>query len=159
MAKNITTEADFNVRLKGYVKATKMAMSAARALSNFAISHFKDCGDLGPAQRFHDAMVRNYSRQPAFVKWLAAHAPIVMEKGKFLKDKSENAIDFDVEGAAKIAFWEFAPEQVIENYTIDDVLIALTATLKKFEGKKYRAADDDTVVQMEKYKQLLGVAA
>lgn len=145
----IKTETEFNTQLKGYVRATKTAMGKARALSEFAITHFDSCGDLGPAQRFHDSMVRNYSRQPAFVKWLAAHAPVILENKKFSKDKRDEAIEFDLDGAMKKPFWEFAPEQGITTYKISDIDLAILATLKKFGGKNYVAADDAAMLRLE----------
>lgn len=148
----IKTEAEFNTQLKGYVRATKTAMNKARALSEFALAHAQKCGDLGPAQRFYDSMVRNYSRQPAFVKWVCAHSPTLMDNKKFLKDKRDEAIEFDLEGAAKKPFWEFSPEQGITTYKISDLDLAILATIRKFEGRNYVAADDDTVVELEKYK-------
>ncbi len=148
----IKTENEFNTELKSYVRVTKTAMKKARALSEFAIAHFESCGDLGPAQRFYDAMVRNYSRQPAFVKWLVAHAPVILENKKFSKDKRDEAVDFDLIGAAKKPFWEFAPEQGITTYKIDDLDLAILATLKKFDGKNYVAADDAAMLRLEKLK-------
>ncbi len=146
----IKTEAEFNTQLKGYVRATKTAMNKARALSEFAIAHFEKCGDLGPAQRFYDSMVRNSARPPAFVKWLVAHAPVLLTDKKFAKDKRDEAIDFDLEGAAKKPFWEFSPEQGITTYKIDDLDLAILATLKKFSGKNYVAADDAAMLRLEK---------
>lgn len=153
MAKlTIKTETEFNVQLKGYVRATATAMNKARALSEFALLHFQKCGDLGPAQRFYDAMIKNYSRQPAFVKWLAAHAPAMLVDKKFAKDKRDEAVDFDLAGAAKKPFWEFVPEAVLTSYSIEDLDLAILATLKKFDGKNYAAKDDKAVLRLEKLK-------
>jgi hypothetical protein len=152
----IETNEDFNKQLKGYVNATKLAMNKARALSNYCIEHYHAHGDLGPSQRFHDAMVRNYSRQPAFIKWLADHAPIMMEKGQFIKDKSDNANEFNVAEALKIAFWEYAPEQSVIDFGPDELIAALKATLKKFEGKKYRPIDKAAELELEKLKNIIG---
>ena len=148
----IKNEAEFNTHLKGYVRATKTAMNKARALSEFALAHFEKCGDLGPAQRFHDSMIRNYSRQPAFIKWMCAHAPVLLDNKKFLKDKRDEAIEFDLAGAAKKPFWEFSPELGITSYQIDDIDLAILATLKKFDGKNYVAADDAAMLRLEKLK-------
>jgi hypothetical protein len=97
-------------------------------------------------------MVKNYSKQPAFVKWLIAHSPTVLENKKFFKDKRDEAIDFDLVGAKRKPFWEFAPEAGITTYLMSDLDLAILATLKKFDGKNYVAGDDAAMLKLEKLK-------
>ena len=156
--KDLKTIDDFDARLKVYVRSTKTTMNAARSLAEFSILHFEKCGDLGPAQRFYDAMVKNYSRQPAFRVWIMAHAPVMQdETKKFKKDKSEDAKPFDVAEALKMPFWDFAPEMEPVNFSIEDITKAILATLKKFEGPKYHAENEGVVIELEAFKRRLGL--
>ena len=154
--KQIENIEQFETKLKGFVNAQKLSMKYALALSIFTIQHFEECGDLGPAQRLHDSMVKNYTRRPAYLKWLSSHAPVEMEKGKLKKDKGPDAVAFDLDGAMKKPFWEFAPEQQAVPYTLDDIKAAVLRTIKTFENeKKYVTNQDPAVVlEIEKFRNL-----
>ena len=143
MAKKVMT---FDTRLATFVKSTKTSMAAALDCSIMAIEHFKAHGDLTYAQRFLDAMPKNYIRRAAFLKWLVAHAPITMESGKLIKDKSETAIEFNIEGAKKQPFWEFAPEVDAVLVSFDDAMKKLHAALAFF--KKAKVKTDATTLSI-----------
>jgi hypothetical protein len=133
---------NFEKALKGFVKATASSMKYALACSQLALTHFQEHGDLTPAQRFLEAMPKNYVRRAAFLKWLAAHAPVTMENGKLLKDKSDKAIDFNLDGAFAKPFWEFAPDQEEVIFSKADVLAAFMATVKRFRKDKTKPATE-----------------
>jgi hypothetical protein len=145
----------FAQALKLFSEATANSMKYAQICAMMAIRHFADHGNLVYCQQFMDAMPKNYIRQVAFQKWLVAHAPVTMEKGKFLKDTSENAAELDLEGAEKEHFWDFAPDKEVLSFGPDDVMDALKAIVKKFENpKRFKAKDDlasAAVVSLKNY--------
>lgn len=122
-----------------FVRSTKASMDAARACAEHAIRHFEKHGDLSQAQRFLDGMKEhshNYVRRGAFVKWLAAHSPVTMEAGKFVKDKRETAMPFNLEAALKLPFWSFAPDNEELFVDNEDAFKRFLAACKFFQRDK-----------------------
>jgi hypothetical protein len=141
MSKIIENLEDFELKLKSFQRSTRANMLQALQLSQFTIQHFERHGDLGPVQRFYNAMTKNYHRRAAYKVWVMAHSPVKVEGDKFTKDKGEDARPFDVQGALKKPFWEFAPEKEDVYFVTEDVYTAVMKTIKKFQGEKYHAAD------------------
>ena len=110
----------FDQALNTFSRSIKTSMTAARECSNLAIEAFAEHGDLSLAQRFFDAMPNNYVRKTAFVEWMAHFSPVTFEKGKFTKDKSDDAIEFDVPHAMLSAFWEWKPDAALALLLKDD---------------------------------------
>lgn len=139
----MTTKIDFETALSRFVKATKQSMTYARQCAELAIQHYSQHGDLSQCQKFLDAMPKNYTRRVAFLQWLAAHAPVTIADGKLLKDRGENAIDFDLDGAMAKPFWDFAPEKPIVNFTAADLAEAVRKLIARYKNaEKMRPADD-----------------
>lgn len=132
----------FDETLAVFVSATAKSMEAALLCSHLAIQYFAEFGDLGQAQRFLDAMPKNYVRRAAFLKWLAAHAPVTMEKGKLIKDHSENAADWNVDVALIKPFWDFAPDKEDIQWGKDDLVSQLNKLIKRYSADRYVANDD-----------------
>lgn len=145
----------FAAALALFTTATADSMKYAEICAMMALRHFAEHGNLVYCQRFMDAMPKNYIRKVAFVKWLANFAPVTMEKDKLLKDTSEGAKEFDLDGAAKEKFWEFAPDTEAVAFGPDDVLAAIKALIKKFENPKRSTPKDDlasaAVVSLKNY--------
>jgi hypothetical protein len=144
MAKNIS----FDARLIAFVKATKSSMAAALDCSKLAILHFEQHGDLSYAQRFLEAMPKNYVRRVAFVKWLAAHAPVLVEQAKLVKDKGENAVPFNTKAALAMPFWEYAPDQ-------EDIIVTSEDAFKKFQAAVKFFRRDNVKMKDEAGKKLV----
>lgn len=134
-------EAKFENALATFIASTKSSQESARVCSEMALAHFAEHGNTIWLQRFHDAMPKNYTRRAAFLKWAAAFSPLAMVKGKLVKDTSEHAAEFNVEGAAKKPFWEFAPETEITEFSAEDIVAAMENLVKRFQGKKFHAHD------------------
>ena len=141
--------------LKLFSEATANSMKYAEICAMMALRHFADHGNLTYCQQFMDAMPKNYIRKTAFLKWLANFAPITMEKDKLLKDTSENAVAFDLDGAEKTRFWEFAPDMEAIAFGPNDVINAIKAVIKKFENPKRSTPENDlasaAVVNLKNY--------
>lgn len=123
----------FENTLRAYKRNTKAGKELARKLANAAIVHFSLHGDLRYAQAFNDAMDANYSRKPAFLAWLYAHAPVAQKDGKLVKDKSEQAVAFNVAGALAKPFWDYLPEKQFQPITETDVVIILERAIARME--------------------------
>lgn len=141
----------FDVALTRYKSNVKLAMQYARLCSEMAIDHFAKTGDITYCQRFFDAMPANYERRNAFVKWLVAHSPAKLEKGKFSKDKSESASPFDVAKAKAKPFWEFSPETPLTNFSAADLIKGVVLLVKRFEGQ--HAADEQATQLLNRVKE------
>ena len=152
----------FESLLAEFIKVTGRSMECARELANMTIVHYAGPnkngddkgGDLSMAQMFLDAMTKhcpNYVRREAYLKWLGDHSPIEFDRasGKIVKDKSDDAVDFRVDVALKVSFWEYLPEPETVDFTTNDVIVALQRTVAKYgkttkDGKARFKAIDNT---------------
>lgn len=138
----------FDKLLELFVRSTHTSMEAARDLAIMCIQVFEDNGDLSYAQKFLEAMPKNYIRRQAFLKWLCDFAPVTMDGSTLVKDKGKDANEFKVAEAIEVSFWDYAPEPETINYGANDVVVAIQRTIAKFskttkEGKeRYHAASD-----------------
>jgi len=136
----------FDKSLTDFKNATAKSMAAALICSQIALQHFHDHGDVSLCQRFHDAMPKNYTRRSAFIKWLASFSPIALKGGEFAKDKSDTAVDWNLEAAFAKPFWEFAPEKEILDFTSADIISDLKRVVKKFKNEdRSKPADAEAV--------------
>ena len=152
----------FETLLAEFISVTGRSMECARELANMTIVHYAGPnkngddkgGDLSMAQMFLDAMTKhcpNYVRREAYLKWLGDHSPIEFDRasGKIVKDKSDDAVDFRVDVALKVSFWEYLPEPSTVDFTTNDVIVALQRTVAKYtkttkDGKARFKAIDST---------------
>ena len=147
---------EFNVALSRYVKSSRESRQMARLCSELAIIQFYNHGDLGKAQEFLDAISDNYGRKPAYIKWLTTFAPVRQGQNKKLKkDKSETAVEFNLEGALLKPFWEFAPEKEDIVWTDETLMRALRSVVAKHRGDKYVAKDAVALARLVKAEQMI----
>lgn len=144
-------EINFETSLKTFVRSTKASMAAALACATLSLAHFAEHGDTSQLNRFLEAMPKNYVRRAAFVKWAMAHAPLKLEGGKFVKDKDEKAIGFNLEAANAKPFWDFAPDQEDVIFTQADVYAAFVATVKKFRKDKTKPKSEEDRKFLDKF--------
>lgn len=154
--KKIKDVAQFNTVLKTYVTQRDSAMNNLLALSQFGIKHVADCGDLGPLQRLYDSMKKGYENRNGLARWVCAYSPTTFEKGAFKKDKSEDALPFNVEEALKTPFWEQFPiPEQINIFGADDVKSALEKIVTRFNNeKKNKAVNADATAAVNKLANL-----
>lgn len=144
----------FDVALTRFKTATRSSMKYAQLCSEYAIQQFHDHGNLNQAQAFLDAMPKNYVRRTAFLKWLAAHSPVTMQENKLLKDVSEKAQPFNLEGALSVCFWDFAPDKEQIVWDFNDVVVALKRTVAKYENaERFAPKNEDAKLKLEGVKQ------
>lgn len=133
----------FDNALKGFVRTIKANMKFAEACAMLALEHFAEHGDTVYAQRFLDAMPKNYSRRQAYFSWLTAFSPIIMVGQKLVKDTSEHASRLDLDGARAITFWNFAPEAEIKDFSAEDLDNSLVSLVKRFMNEERQRPLDD----------------
>jgi hypothetical protein len=153
---------DFDKGLKSWIQATSNSKDLARALSEVALKHFKDHGQVAKLQELHDTFTKhgkNYVRIAAFLKWLQAHAPITMLGGKFLKDKKKDWDETKYLQAFDTPFWDFAPDPENVVWAYSDVVKTLTSALKKFEKDNYSPVNEEALQKFEKAKALVASLA
>jgi hypothetical protein len=138
----------FDKALKGFASSIKTNMSFALACAVLSLTHFEAHGDTSYIQRFHDAMPKDYARRAAYLLWLREHSPLTMKDGKFVKDTTEAAIEFDLAGAKAKPFWEYAPEREQVAWGANDVVVALERAIKRFKSGKKPAADDAATAKL-----------
>lgn len=150
------TREEFSKKLKQFVGATRNSMKYARECAEAALRHFAEHGDTVFCQDLLDAMPKNYVRRAAYLKWLTAHAPITMTDGKLAKDKSENAVAFDVEGACKIPFWDYAPDPENVMFSETDVVKSLANVLKRYKtSERFIPLDDAAKAKVEEAERAI----
>lgn len=143
-----TTKRDFEVVLAAFVKSQEQLVGLAREAANMAISHFAEHGDVAYLQRFHDACRKNFMRRQALVSWACDFMPLVFEGGKFSKNKKEDAIEPDLEGALASDFWDYKPEATVEFYVGSDVIKALNKVIDGFDGGKRKMPANEDATKM-----------
>lgn len=145
---NMPKNERFEVCLTKFQTNIQKAMKYVREASEIALRHFKEHGDLVYCQRLFDAIPANYGRRAAYAKWLMDHAPVRFNQGKFSKDKTDKAIEFNLDDAMKTAFWEYAPDKEKIGYTSNDVVKAVLSTLNKFSNPDRYDAKDEGAIRM-----------
>ena len=151
----IKTTDGFNEVLRKFVLHQRNSQTTIWECAKFALTHFENCGDLGPLQRTFDAMSKGYANRNALVKWSMTHAPILFESGKFSKDKNDEALPFDLQGAFSQKFWEAFPIQEVTTYfDCDDVKKAIANVVKRFQRENMRTTDDKARVAISKIEAL-----
>lgn len=139
----IATVSEFDTGLVQFKESTRLNMELALRLSQFSIQHFAQHGDLGPCERFYKSMVKNYHRRTAYLKWLTLYAPVTVDGGIFKKDKSEDAVEFDIVGALRKPFWEAVPSTEETKYWgSDDLVAAIAALIKRYDSDKNRPMNE-----------------
>ena len=134
--------------LKKFVSGQKAVMQAAETLAVMSIQQFADHGSLSYAQQFCDSMNRNYTRITAFLAWMTAFSPLEFEGNikngyRLSKDKSVDAIEFDVEAALKTPFWDFAPQRDDEvQFTQADFIKAVKRVIAKYRKDNHTATSE-----------------
>jgi hypothetical protein len=136
-------ELSFADCLKRFVSATKNSMKYAILCSEMGLAHFEKTGDLVYCQSFMDAMPKNFIRKTAYLKWLVAFSPAELKGGKLVKDKSETANPFDLDGARQITFWDMLPEKEIKNFAAADALAAVVKLLDGYDNAQRFKPEDE----------------
>ncbi len=147
----------FDLALADFVSSTTKSMDSALMATNLAIVHYFNTGDLSYCQRFLDAIPKNYVRRTAYLSWLHAFAPILLQKDRLYKDKSTEAAtrfgsdenhpmseDFLLQALAK-SFWDFKPEPEIISMGEDDIIGNLLKGVNTLRGKRYDLTDEAIV--------------
>lgn len=137
---------EFDTALSTFTSSINAAMEAALVCSNLAITQYVEHDNLNWCQRFLDAMPKNFSRRSAFLTWLASHSPITIEDGKLKKDKSDNAVKFNLEAALAKPFWDFAPDKEDVVLTDADAFKRLMVAVKYFRRDNVKSSDRITAL-------------
>jgi|TARA_Y100000310_G_scaffold308084_1_gene350834 hypothetical protein len=145
----------FEKALATFIRSTKTSMSSAHACACYAIENFAKGNNPVLAQRFLDAMPKNYIRRAAFVKWLAAHSPvtIVDKKLAYVKDSK---VKFDVKGAKSKKFWEYAPDMEDVIFTDEGLKADLVKLVKRYERDNYVPENDNAKNLLAEVKATVG---
>lgn len=139
----------FDDLLAQFVKTKHSAQDYALTLSEMAIDQYAGHGDLSYCQRFHDAMPRNFARRVAFLRWLDAFSPIVVEGGIIKKDRSENATEFNLEGAKAKPFWQFAPDTEQITFTVNDIVTQLKQVVRRNGNDNHKPEDETAAAALK----------
>ena len=150
-------EKTFDQKVATFINSLKNTKRHALDLSQEAFQHAMEHGNMAKLQVLLEVFEnhgKNFIRVTAFKKWMVAHGPITMKDGKLVKDKSENAIEWNLAGALKKPFWEFAPDQEAFTWTLDDGLKIIESFIRKTEkddAKPVNEAAVQVVVDMKKF--------
>ena len=139
----------FELYLSRAEHALKGVATNYRKAANIAITVFETHGDLSLCQRILDSM-NDKSRsgvvkRSGFLTWLVTFSPAILDvddKKKLVKDKTDDAVGFDVKTAVKTDFWTLSAnndEELLFNG--EDVWKEVNRVLKKY--KKDSATSKD----------------
>ncbi len=169
MTKTSETENRFNSLLGVLKSSTKAAKDASLELSQMAIQQFADHGNLTFANIFVKDLDNKFLRVGAFVLWMKAFSPVVVEGSitagySFKKDTvnaekpsdNENGVVCDLEGAFEQSFWEFSkPEEEVKEYDYNEPIKVAMAALGRLHSKKFRAKDDPAILMLSRTEKVL----
>lgn len=147
-----TRKKTFDQVLNGFVKSVKLTKKYAQECAEMALEHFEATGDLTYCEKFLTAIEttgKNFVRRKAYLVWLCAHAPVVMIDGVLKKDKSDDAVEFDIEGSYAKPFWDYMPEAETKNFFGADVIEAIKNTLNRFDTKKNLPGDKEASIRLK----------
>lgn len=139
----------FEKRLERFKKNVALLMEDAQVLSEEALAHFIEHGQIGRLNDLYNAFPSdsrgraNFIRRVAFVKWACDHAPLVFSNGQFTgKDKSESAVEPNLKKAMEQPFWDYAPTPEAEFFGESDIVTALQRVITRFRGERFKPKDD-----------------
>ena len=141
MSKTKVKQVQFDQALNAFVRSIKESMDTALVCSVLALEHYAEHDNLNWCQKFLEAMPKNFTRKAAYVKWLAAHSPITMVDGKFKKDKADDAIKFNLQGARAKPFWDYAPANEDILLTDADAFAKLMTAIKYFRRDSVKTSE------------------
>ena len=130
----------FDVALADFIESTKRSSNAARMASELALVHYFNTGDLSYCQRMYDSIPKGYVRRQAFVRWLGAFMPVVIENHRLFKDKRPEAVEMTEENVVKAlskSFWEFAPDPEEIELDVKQVKDKVLGTIRSLHGARY----------------------
>jgi hypothetical protein len=153
-ARTRSTKLGFDALLHKFISSQRTTMNYARKLSEMALQHFHDHGDVTYLTRLYAAFEKNFMRRSALVKWACAHAPLRFEKSEFSKNKDSGAVELNLKAAFETPFWDFAPEQEITRYTVTAAYQRLANTYKTLTGEKSEL-DDGAKLLMDRFDSFL----
>ena len=133
----------FKTKLAELKQALGNSMALARELAETSLRIFEQDGNLNYITELTNAIPANFGRQTALIKWFRDHSPSVVTFDKnsntysWKKDKAENAKPFNLEGACKTPFWDYAPDTSVKLFASSDIDKRLLGVIKSFkdEGK------------------------
>lgn len=151
-------EQTLKAELAKFKRNIKGAKDSVAKASIMALEHFGEHGNTTPLQMVYDCLREhggNFCRPVAFLKWATAHAPVVVVNGKLLKDKSDDAVKYNLAGAKAKPFWDFAPnrEQFIP-YDAKNVVIGLHKYVRRMKNTRHKAENDEaseTLLQVDRF--------
>ncbi len=139
----------FDVYLSRAEKAVKGVAENYRKAANIAIQNFADHGDLSLCQRILDSMNgttrSGVVKRSGFLTWMLSFSPAIIDKDdkkKLVKDKSKDAVEFDIPGALKTNFWTLSAnndEEVL--FTGETIWSAVNNVLKKYSRDNAKSKD------------------
>lgn len=150
----------FDAALDGYRKSGVNHREYAGECAAFALKHFVEHGDLIYADRFAEAMKETKTmRRTAFIKWMTGVAPCILVSGKFKYDATRGKFtDVNVDEALEVPFWDYAPEEQIQDYGKDDVIKAFNSVIKRFSDDTKAHLSDDAkgiVIELKEHVEQL----
>lgn len=175
MTLSIMTREQFDKKRVTARKSMTSLKALLTELTVHSIRHYAKCGDLSFVQDIYNDMRsdgKNVVRAGAFLTWLVAHVPAKLEANKFVKDHDlATKLNWGADVADGInetrlallakaeekSFFDFAPEQVAENFKADTVIVALEKAVKKFESSKhFKAENPEASSMLARAKKLIG---
>jgi len=151
----------FDKKRESFRKSITRTKDMAIELAVAALAQFKAHGDLSYVQDFYGDLRgagKNVIRSAPFLAWLTTFAPVELKENKFVKDHDLAAKlkwdEKDAEGnyparealfakAQEKSFFDFAPEQVAQNFKAGDLVEAVEKLIKRYENSKHFVAADE----------------
>lgn len=153
------THKKFELHLSRAEKAVKGVAINYRKAANIAILNFEEHGDLSLCQRVLDSMNHKSRsgvvKRSGFLTWLTMFSPAIMsadDKKKLVKDKTDNAVEFNTKAAIKTDFWTLSANNDEEFlFASEDIMKAVNTVLKRYTKDNAKAEDkagEDAVVHL-----------
>ena len=140
----------FELYLARAEKSVKGVAINYRKAADIAIQQFADHGDLSLCQRvvnsMNDKTRSGVVKRSGFLTWLMAFSPAIIDatdKKKLVKDKSDNAVQFNVAAALATDFWTMSANNDEELlFASDDIYKAIMGIYRRFSKENAKATDE-----------------
>lgn len=138
----------FKKRVNELAESVKTVSEKAHYLGLLGIKKASEHGDFTQLSEILKVNLRGLRRE-AFIKWVKDFTPAKYQKSKdqFVKDKSDTANEFDLEGANESPFWVHSSEMVEpEALNFEKLILNIRRNL---ERKLKKSEDDERVSDEE----------
>lgn len=151
-------EEALNTEIESVIKDSASVTERIANVSFQALMFAAKTGNFGPLTRLYSGLHQG-QRKDALRQWIVAFAPATWDANKkvFMKDTTESAVAFDLEGALKTPYYDFTKENEQIPMTAEEFVKMLQRQVKKVNDRRSdgETLDEQTVKMSEAVQAII----